>query len=468
MPKRRWSNWARNRECESNVEVANTEGDLERLLQNAVRQGKHLRLAGPLSHSWSPIVENPDTIVRIGGRKRRDASDSSRRLKEIELLDETDTHAVVSVGAGATIRELDAFVRAKGYTLTAPTMLPDVTVGGVLATASHGTGFHVGHFSDQILEMRILKADGSIATVPSSHADFPAAQVALGTLGVLLSAKLEVERQFNVYVVRRAVPRQYVLEEFDDLIKSCDFLEILWFPLQDKMWLFMMDRSDSKADETPWYKSIPKRWSERLQQRAGETLIPWVARHTPALTPRLSRAASRLVYKESEGVQEASDAFHFIRTYPKAYDVSYAIPAVHTARAWLEAMDLVEQYGRADRYPVNLAFHCRFTKSSDAWLGPDYGHRTTCWIEAATVAKTPRWSEFLVDLEDLWFAIPGPDTTNPNDPPVGRPHWGKMYGREKDLKARYPKMADFLAVRQQWDPNRTFLNRFLEQDVFQI
>jgi hypothetical protein len=36
------------------------------------------------------------------------------------------------------------------------------------------------------------------------------------------------------------------------------------------------------------------------------------------------------------------------------------------------------------------------------------------------------------------------------------------------IKARYPKMDRFLEIRQQFDPDRVFLNDFLEASVFQL
>ena len=36
------------------------------------------------------------------------------------------------------------------------------------------------------------------------------------------------------------------------------------------------------------------------------------------------------------------------------------------------------------------------------------------------------------------------------------------------LFARYPRMNDFLNVRQAFDPDRVFLNPFLENEVFQL
>jgi FAD/FMN-containing dehydrogenase len=46
----------------------------------------------------------------------------------------------------------------------------------------------------------------------------------------------------------------------------------------------------------------------------------------------------------------------------------------------------------------------------------------------------------------------------------GRPHWGKMHTMNKtQLRALYPKWDDFMALRQQLDPEAKFLNPYLEK-----
>ena len=46
----------------------------------------------------------------------------------------------------------------------------------------------------------------------------------------------------------------------------------------------------------------------------------------------------------------------------------------------------------------------------------------------------------------------------------GRPHWGKMHtlGAE-ELRARYPRFDDFLALRDRLDPERLFRNPYLDR-----
>ena len=48
----------------------------------------------------------------------------------------------------------------------------------------------------------------------------------------------------------------------------------------------------------------------------------------------------------------------------------------------------------------------------------------------------------------------------------GRPHWAKMHNlNQKDLQNLYPKLSDFLTIREKLDPNGMFMNEYLEEKL---
>jgi hypothetical protein len=443
MAARFWKNWAGNQSCECDLPAPpRSLDDLTEIVRNAAQAGKRVRAVGG-GYSWSPLVTNDgEVIVRMHKLSRLIHYDEDLRTVEVEC--------------GMSIEELTKQMADEGMTLLTPTLFPRPTVGGVVATGSHGMGFAFGNFSDQILEMTIVRADGSVRTIDATDPDFAAAQVALGSLGIVYSVKISVVPEFNVYIDKRYVPVSYVLEEFEDLQASYEFLEIFWFPLQDKMWLYLMNTTRSKADSRSWWGQLKRRVNTWFQELAAGAVIPWLAKHVHQATPILNRIASRLANKVEASVEVASDAFHHQRAYALAWDVSYSLHAHDAAAAWRKGIDLVAEYARADRYPVNLAMHCRFTGKSNAWLAANYD-RETLFIEVATAKGTPNWQGFFEEMEQRWTAFDG-----------ARPHWGKLFWKVGAVANQYGRMNDFLEVRQRWDPNRTFLNEFLEKEVFRL
>ncbi len=46
----------------------------------------------------------------------------------------------------------------------------------------------------------------------------------------------------------------------------------------------------------------------------------------------------------------------------------------------------------------------------------------------------------------------------------GRPHWGKRHFQDAaSLREVYPRFADFLAIRERFDPGRLFANEYTER-----
>jgi FAD/FMN-containing dehydrogenase len=46
----------------------------------------------------------------------------------------------------------------------------------------------------------------------------------------------------------------------------------------------------------------------------------------------------------------------------------------------------------------------------------------------------------------------------------GRPHWGKVHFQDAaELGPRYPRFADFRALRDRLDPDRVFANAYLHR-----
>jgi FAD/FMN-containing dehydrogenase len=439
-----WENWARNQQSDARVVEPADLRSLKHVVRRAAADGGRMRASGSRL-SWTRLVpvDHGGTIISTTKLNRVLAVDRRRRT--------------VTVECGVTIDALTQALRQKGLTLFSPTLHPGPTIGGVIATGAHGTNMSVGNFSDQILEMTIIDHEGNERVVRQGSPDFPAAQVALGTLGIVYSIKLEVEEEFPVYVDERWVPVRYVLEELDDLVGSYEFIEVFWYPLQDHVWLFLMHRAKPPQDKPTLIGRTTSKLRDTFEERIGEHLLPLVARRAPGFTPVLSWVADSLSREVHQRVVPASDAFHFQRGYVKCFDIDYAVPAKDGARAWRDAIDLVHEYALAHLYPLNLAIHCRFTGGSRAWLAPDHGLQNWCHIEASTARETSLWKEFFDELEERWRAIPG-----------SRPHWAKLFSRTDGLARRYPNWKRFLTVRQKWDPGRLFLNEYLEKEIFRL
>jgi len=441
MGREQWKNWAGNLHCACDVVAPGSLDELCAVVKRSAGSGRRLRATGG-SYSWSPLVPNQDTIVRMD------------RLDRVLRFDEEKK--TVEVECGIRVAELTRQAAARDLTIVTPTLFPKPTIGGAIAVGAHGTDFRHGGMEDRVIEMKIVDANGNVRIVGEHDLHMGAAKVALGTLGVIYSVTFALERQFDVVTQLRQIPVERVLAEFDDLQASCRFLEMFWFPFQQNMWVYMMDPTTAPRDPDTWWTRLERNVDTTIQTVASQRVIPWIARHAPGLTPTLNWLASHMGFHEGVYVQPASEAFHFQHAYAKCWEMEYAVPAQYAAQAWRDGIALVEHYAASGLYPVNFALHGRFTGASQAWIAPNY-ERPTCYIDVTTAMGTPHWQGFFRELETEWFDIPD-----------ARPHWGKVFFRGDELRGRYAMMDQFLAVREAWDPERVFLNRFLEEEIFQL
>ena len=171
---------------------------------------------------------------------------------------------------------------------------PPADLGGAVAVGAHGTDFGHGGISDQVLGMKIVDANGEPQTIEADDPHLGAAKVALGTFGLIHTIKLQLEKQFDVATQIRILPVDRVLEEFDDLQASCDYLEMFWFPFSKTMAVYIMDRTTSAPDPSTWWTRLKSDLNTQFQDISAQKLLPWIARHAPQATPILNSFASKL------------------------------------------------------------------------------------------------------------------------------------------------------------------------------
>src|ERR1022692_5116878 len=94
-------------------------------LQRLVAASSRVRALGT-GHSFSPIADTPGTLISVAGLPKIIDVDARRRS--------------VTVSAGLTYGELAPDLHKRGYALRNLASLPQLSVAGACATATHGSG----------------------------------------------------------------------------------------------------------------------------------------------------------------------------------------------------------------------------------------------------------------------------------------------------------------------------------------
>ena len=127
-------------------------------------------------------------------------------------------------------------------------------------------------------------------------------------------------------------------------------------------------------------------------------------------------------------------------------EMEWAIPRANGPEAVRRVLDWVA----AERYPVAFPLECRVVAADDALLSPSF-ERDVFYV-AVHQYRGMEWRPYFEAVQSIMGEY------------GGRPHWGKRHMLTADvLAARYPRFADFVAVRDRLDPGRAFANAYAER-----
>jgi xylitol oxidase len=109
-----------------------------------------------------------------------------------------DASATVTVSAGATYAELFSFLAPTRWAVHNAASLPHISIGGAIATGTHGSGAGNGNLATAVRALELVTADGSLLTVAETDPDFPGAAVHVGALGAVTRVTLALVPTFDV------------------------------------------------------------------------------------------------------------------------------------------------------------------------------------------------------------------------------------------------------------------------------
>jgi L-gulonolactone oxidase len=412
------------------AEIAEAIGDAERLHRS-------VRVVGAGS-AWSPLVPTDGVIL------------SMRHQARIRSIDRARCR--ITVEAGALVGDVVRAAARNGMSVKSASMFLGLSVGGLIATGSHGTGRSYATFGDGVVALEIVKADGEIATIESPGTDLWRAAICnLGTLGVVTAVTLQCEPLFNVLETHVRVHVSEAAPLLPSILRDYEFVSLFWYPASKWAVFKLGNRTTLPAEEV----------SGRLNPSFAERASSWAANYMPALSRKIplfdhvvQAAFNASVDRGTRVVSEPAFS-HYRQVYPRCVSAEFAVPLEFAVDAWTWLSLRLGQYTRADVSPVNLTAHARFTGPSRALLA-SAGGRPTCHLEVLCVAGNRQRALFQSEFHQKMTATF-----------EGRPHWGKEIVSPWQAARRYGEdLERFLEIRRALDPKQRFLNAFLRDEVF--
>ena len=420
-----WRNWAGNQKASPlSIDAPRSVAELTALVASASEQGQKVKAVGS-GHSFTSAAATNGRMIRL------------ENLSGILHVDRATCR--VTVGAGTRLSELNTLLDAEGLALANLGDIAYQTVAGAISTSTHGTGKALTGLAGQVVAMKLVNGHGEIIECSQSvnpHI-FDVARVSVGALGVITEYTLQAVPSFRLRALEQPMRLDEVLENAHDLASTNDHFEFFWIPHTKWALTKRNNRTEDELQPLPRVKG----WIEKtFMENYAFGAVCRVGRARPSLIPRLATALP------SSGSREYVDQSFKIFASPRIvrfYEMEHALPVEALVPALKEIRAMVDRKGYLLNFPVEV----RFTKGDDVPLSTAYG-RDSAYI-AVHVYKGMECQPFFRDVEDILRAYDA------------RPHWGKMHYREADeLSKLYPRWNEFITLRNQLDPQRTFSNAY--------
>ena len=395
-----WTNWVGNQSFAPARRAApGSEDEVAALVSEATRDGLGVRVAGA-GHSFTPVVATDGLLLDVSALTGVIDADADRRR---------------AVARAATpIHGFYEPLWDRGLALRNQGDIDDQQIAGAIATATHGSGIGNCCLSGVVRGVRLVTADGSVRRI---GADQPrllrAAQVSIGTLGVVTELELEVTDAYRLTERIEVWPWAEVMARWPELVHGHRHFGFFWMPSEQSAALYNIEGHGAMTD--------------RCYVKIYDEATP----------------------DQPDSAEPGRRTDRCYRIYPMVYDpnfheLEYFVALERGPEALAAMRELMLAKLPDSVYPLEV----RTVGSDDAYLSPNYRTATTV-ISVSGKPGTDYW-DYLRAVDGLLSQFDA------------RVHWGKLHFLTPErLHALYPEADEFIAVRRELDPDGVFLNDHL-------
>jgi alditol oxidase len=396
------------------VEVRSV-AEVQELVRTEASAGRRVRALGT-RHSFSDLADTDGTLVTVTGVD-----------PDIRIDPDAGT---VTAGAGTRYGVVAAAVGAAGWALHNMGSLPHISIGGAIATGTHGSGDRNGNLATAVRAIEYVDARGELVTARRGDPGFDALPVGLGAYGVVVRLTLDLQPDYRIRQdVYEGLPWRTVLDDLDAVTGGGYSVSLFtrdW--AGDTVTMAWVKRRVERDDAPAAWLGARRRGGQGPLLDAPDPnvteqgrLVPWFE-----ALPHF-----RVDSTPSTGAEIQSEWF------VDRVDAPAAIEAIRgVASAVVPALQISE---------------IRTIAADRLWLSEAYERDAVAlhftWVDdAAAVSRA-------VDVVEEALA-----------PFAARPHWGKVHHHDADAIARVtPRLTDARAVFERLDPAGVFSAPSLER-----
>ncbi|MFT4260459.1 D-arabinono-1,4-lactone oxidase [Microbacterium sp.] len=390
-------------------------------------RGGPVRMLGS-RHCFNDIADTTGSLIAL-----------DRMPQIFEVSPERDA---VRVSGGLRYGDIAPLLEEQGLALANLASLPHISVAGAVATGTHGSGDGIGSLASAVRAITLMTAAGETVSLARGDEGFAGAVVSLGALGAVVDLTLDVEPSYQV--------AQHVLEHpsWAAILADLDAVTGAGTSVS----VFSTWQRTDVADQI-WIKQrVPQTRADAAERRsAREDLVASLGATAAEGKRHPILGVDPEACTEQEGVAGPwyQRLPHFkLEFTPSAgaeIQSEYLVPRVDAVAAVEAVRSLADRIA-----PLLLVNEIRTVRADDLWLSSSSGtdavglHFTWKPDEAAVRALLPEIEQAL--------------------PASARPHWGKVFTLDgAEVRSRYPRWDDFAALAATYDPERRFVNPYLER-----
>lgn len=366
-----------------------------------------------------------------------DSTAAQISMREVKGIFIDAAAKTVTVGAGIAYGELAPTLDKAGFALANLASLPHISIGGTIATATHGSGVHNKNLSAAVRALEIVKADGSIVHFSRDHDSdrFRNAVVHLGAIGVVTKVTLDILPRYDMSQVVYQNLSFNELEHNLETIMASGYSVSLFTDWQknrvNQVWI--KDKATAQKEMPPMFygATLQKRKMHPIDDHPADacteqmgTVGPWYLR-LPHFKMEFTPSSGEEI--QTEFFVARSDGYKAIRAVEKLRDRI-------TPHLFITELRSIA----ADDLPMSMAYQRDSLAIHFTWK--------------------PEPQAVLAVLPDIQKAL---------EPFGTRPHWGKVFTIDPAyLHKQYAELDHFRAFAKEMDPTGKFRNAYLDRNIF--
>ncbi len=427
-----WKNWVGYEQATPEQKLTpNSVEELQEIVRNAAVNGKRVRVTGA-GHSFSPVAKPEEIAISL------------HHMRGLVSVDKQKME--VTIKAGTYLHEVGPALLDHGLALINMGDVQNQSVAGAMSTATHGTGITLGSVAEPVVGWKWVDGHGELHSHTridgNTNDDLSnALHLSLGMLGIMVEYTIKVVPIYGLHESSEALKFDDALAKFMDVTHNVRHMEWFLFP------------GTNKVQQKVLKVCAPKPMSkiQHFKDKLEGKVVLNGAFYLMSEFARKNHKHIKTVSKISaDNIPNTVRQGYSYEVFPKPrgvfFNESEYFVDLDKYQACLSYFnEALMEDTRLSHFPIEVRTH----KGEAGFLSPTQGKdKLVMSFHVYKGIPSDPLFDWLKNEMKAW---------------QGRPHWGKVNKLTHDeLRELYPNMDKFLAVREQFDPNRVFMNQFLQ------